>query len=57
MDDSQRNSSLVSRQVLSQDEVDDVADLFGQMLKYDPGERADIETVLQHERFTKTYDS
>lgn len=44
-----------AKRILSQEEVDDLADLLDKMLKYEPSERIDIGTVLQHKWCTKEY--
>ena len=55
MDDQASDSSERPKGILCQEEVDDLAGLLGKMLKYEPSERIDIETVLQHRWFTTEY--
>ncbi|KAH8170580.1 protein kinase domain-containing protein [Sarocladium implicatum] len=55
VDDANQGSSANSSGALSQEEVEDLADLLGQMLRYDPSERIDVHVVLQHRWFTKDY--
>ncbi len=54
-DDPDSDSPDKKEGILCQEEVDDLADLLGKMLKYEPSERIDIQTVLQHKWFTKEY--
>ncbi|KAH8589260.1 hypothetical protein B0O99DRAFT_725635 [Bisporella sp. PMI_857] len=54
--DSWNDSSNKKGGILCQEEVDDLADLLGRMLKYQPSERIDIRSVLQHKWFTKEYE-
>lgn len=54
-DDLEHGSSEGAAGVLSQEEVDDLADLLGKMLRYEPSERIDVQDVLQHSWFTKEY--
>lgn len=53
--DSEGESAERAKGVLSQREVDDLADLLRKMIRYDPAERIDILTVLQHRWFTAEY--
>lgn len=54
-DDLDGDSSDKAKGILCQEEIDDMADLLGKMLRYEPSERIDVGTVLQHKWFTKEY--
>jgi serine/threonine protein kinase len=54
-DDMEGGSSKEGEGVLTQEEIDDLADLLNKMLRYEPSERINVLTVLQHRWFEREY--